>query len=407
MIPHHTHLENDSQSVLRDFPLAGRDIAKRANVSFLPQISSADSTETIHVGLYEALLGKGTDGVIEKLKEYADERRRLTVGLRDKVKLQTAIYDEALASKKIVGADAGRNGTNYRFAFVPLYGAVAVLIDNWKLTEEPICASGVPDIWPTEKDPDRRESLLHMALEYHVARKAVEQWHPNYVIFDGGLVLNPRLHTKRGDAKKYHQDFVFTVLTALSFLDTCKKEGVNVVGFVKRTQMSRLYSVFDIPPMRDSIFLNPLMELGEYTAPLLIKNLVTNTYHHFAEEFGLSEDLVDMYTGYIKTCHAPPYRIEVPLFCLNRIKEIASILLTMADPEGIPYPVHEADQYTKISSPTSNIHTLVLYSKALDLVKKGLLDPTDLDLLILQYGEQWSLRESEFWEELGKVGGRG
>ena len=114
-----------------------------------------------------------------------------------------------------------------------------------------------------------------------------------------------------------------------------------------------------------------------------------------------------MYTGYIKTCHAPPYRIEVPLFCLNKMKELASILLTMADPQGIPYPIHEADQCTQISRPTSNIHTLVLYSKALDLVKEGVLDPADLDLLILQYGEQWSLRETECWEELGQVGGRG
>lgn len=407
MIPHHTHSENNSQSVLRDFHFTGRAIGKRADMSFFSQIFNVESTGTIHVGLYEALLGKGTDGVLEKLKDYAKERRRLTVELRDKVKLHTAIYDEASASKRIVGADAGRNGTNYRFAFVPLYGAVAVLVDNWKITEEPICASGAPDIWPTEWDPDRRESLLHMALEYHVARKAVEQWHPEYIIFDGGLVLNPRLHTKHGDSNEYHQDFVFTVLTALSFLDTCKKEGVTVVGFVKRTQMSRLHSVFDLPPMRDSFFLNPLMKLGEYTDPFQMKNLVTNTYQCVAEDFGIGKELVDMYTGYIKTCHAPPYRIEVPRFCLNRMKEMSSILFTMADPEGIPYPVHEADQYTKISRPTSNIHTLVLYSKALDLVKEGLLDPADLDLLILQYGEQWSLRETEFWEELGQVGGRG
>ena len=407
MIPHHTHLENNSQALLRDFPLTGRAIGKRANMNFLPKIFNFEGTETVHVGLYEALLGKGTDGVLEKLKDYASERRRLNVELRNKVKLQKAIYDEASASKRIVGADAGRNGTNYRFAFVPLYGAVAVLVDNWKIIEEPICVSGAPDIWPTERDPDRRESLLHMALEYHVARRAVEQWHPDYIVFDGGLVLNPRLHTKRGDSTEYRQDFVFTVLTALSFLDTCKKEGVNVVGFVKRTQMSRLYSVFGTPPMRDSVFLNPLMELGDYTDLFLIKNLVTNTYQRLAEEFGLGKDLVDMYTGYIKTCQAPPYRIEVPLFCLNNMKEIASMLLTMADPEGIPYPIHEADQYTKISRPTSNIHTLVLYSKALDFVRKGLLDPADLDLLILQYGEQWSLRETEFWEELGQVGGRG
>jgi len=392
MMSHHTQQENSSQSILRDFRL-----------DFLSQVFSKEATESIHSDLYEALLGRGTDGILEKLRGYAEQRRKLNGQLRSRVKLHTATYDEKLAAGKIVGADAGRNGTNYRFAYVPLYGAVAILIDNWKITEEPICASGVPDLWPTERDPDRRESLLHMALEYHVARNAVERWRPDYVIFDGGLVLNPRLHTKQGDTREYHQDFIFTLSTALSFLDVCKKHGVNVVGFVKRTQMSQFYRVFKIPPMRDSIFLNPLMGVGEYTDSFQMSNIVTATYRRFTREFGIAEDLAEIYTGYIKTCQAPPYRIEVPKFCLSNIKDIASILFTTADPEGIPYAVHEADRYTKITRPTSNIHTLVLYSKALDLVKKGLLDPADLDLLILQYGERWSLRESDFSEELGRL----
>ncbi|MEM3793993.1 MAG: hypothetical protein QXS76_03690, partial [Candidatus Bathyarchaeia archaeon] len=50
-----------------------------------------------------------------------------------------------------------------------------------------------------------------------------------------------------------------------------------------------------------------------------------------------------------------------------------------------------ADRYTRITRPTSNIHTLVLFSKALDLVRRGEISPEDLDMLLLQYGEGWAL----------------
>jgi hypothetical protein len=406
MIPHHTHIQNVPNSIISDFPSPNLDAVKPLPVELLSQIFTGDSVETIHTGLYHDLIDNGTDGVLEKLKEYAADRRRIVEQLYGRIKVHEAHRDADVASRRIVGADAGRNGTNYRFAFVPIYGAVAILVDNWKITEEPLCAAGAPDVWPTEKDADRRESLLHMALEYHVAKKAVEKWSPAYLFFDGGLVLNPRLHIKFGGSDEYRRDFIFTVITALSLLETCKRHGVGIVGFVKRTQMNHFYNVCNITPIRDTILLNSLMKTGEYIDTFLMKNMVTKTYQQFAHKFELDESTVEIHSSYIKTSQTPPYRIEIPLFCLDKIEEITSILLTMADPEGIPYPVHEADRYTKITKPTSNIHALLLYTKALELVKKGQLDPADLDLFILQYGEQWSLHESESWGELGREGGR-
>jgi len=406
LIPHHTHIQNVPNSIISDFPSPNLEAVKQLPVEFLSQVFTAESAETIHVGLYHDLIDNGTDGVLEKLKEYAADRRKIVEQLHGRIKLHTAPRGADVASGRIVGADAGRNGTNYRFAFVPIYGAVAVLVDNWKIIEEPLCASGAPDVWPTEKDADRRESLLHMALEYHVAKKAVEKWSPAYLFFDGGLVLNPRLHIKFGDSDEYRGDFIFTVITALSLLETCKKRGVGVVGFVKRTQMNHFCRVLNITPIRDAILLNSIMKTGEYITPFAMKNTVTKTYQRFAQKLELGESIAEIYSSYIKTGQTPPYRIEVPFFCLNKIEEIASVLLTMADPEGIPYPVHEADRYTKITKPTSNIHALLLYTKALDLVKRGQLDPADLDLFILQYGEQWSLHESKFWGELSRKGGR-
>ncbi|MBS7634622.1 hypothetical protein KEJ34_03880, partial [Candidatus Bathyarchaeota archaeon] len=50
---------------------------------------------------------------------------------------------------------------------------------------------------------------------------------------------------------------------------------------------------------------------------------------------------------------------------------------------------------TRITTSISNIRTLMIYSKALDLVRNGEMKPEDLNLLALQHGEQWVLRDGE------------
>ena len=347
--------------------------------------------EMPYIKLYQELIDKGTELLLDRLRRYRKEIHRLIDDLRGRVKVYKAMYDEdGPASSRIVGVDAGRNGTEYKFAYIPLYGAVAVLVENWSIVEEPLCVTGPPDLWTSEVDPDKRESLLHMALEYYVASKAVERWKPDYLLLDGGIVLNPRLYPGFKTSPQYEGDFYFTVITVLELLENCRKFKVPVLGFVKRTHMSFYTSYTKNPQIRDSILMNFILREGEYSEPFRVENEITQSYKAVAEDLGYSSTLPVIYSSYVKT-GSMPFRVEIPLFCLDKIEELMSIVWTMAGLNGIPYPIHEADRLSRITRPTSNVHSLVLYSKALELVKRGEMELKDLDLLLLEYGESWVL----------------
>jgi len=405
MLSHRTKksIPVSSISVFPDAPSEARPPVQlnRLIGDYYSRLFEVDAKDTQYPLLYDRLIEDGTDGVLERFQEYARQRKTVLEELRAKVSLHTATYDkDGEASGRVVGVDAGRNGTDYRFAYVPLYGAVALMVEDWRVVEEPLCAACQPEVWPAERDPQRRESLLHMALEFYVAKRSVELWSPDYLVFDGGLVLNPVLHPRREDSGDYKRDFAFAVFSVLDLLEACRRLGVSVAGFVKRTKMSHLHRVLGFPPTRDTALLSPVMKAGQYTEPFLVRNLVVRSYENFADGFNEGGELTRIYTSYIKTGPTTPFRIEVPSFCARNLGEIASVLFTMADPVGIPYPVHEADRYTRITRPTANMHTLVLFAKALDLVKKGDLDPTDLDMLALQYGESWSLKDEDYLADL-------
>jgi len=55
----------------------------------------------------------------------------------------------------------------------------------------------------------------------------------------------------------------------------------------------------------------------------------------------------------------------------------------------------------------SNLRSLMLFSKALDLVDKGEMEPEDLNLLALQYGEPWTLREEGYFQDVERIQEKG
>jgi hypothetical protein len=367
------------------------------NVSSSTNNSKEDSQSLLwlkempYVKLYQELVDTGTELLLSRLKTYRREVYKLVEEVKDRLKIYKAVYDKnGPASSRVVGVDAGRNGTEYKFAYIPLYGAIAVLVENWGIVDEPLCVTGPPDIWTSELDPDRRESLLHMALEYHVAARAVEKWKPDYLLLDGGIVLNPKLYPGFQASPQYEGDFYFTVITVLELLNTCRMLQVPVLGFVKRTHMNFYSSSMRNSQIRDSTLMNFILKDGEYSEPFRVENVVTESYRTVAENLRYGGDLPVIYSSYIKT-GSTPFRVEVPMFCLNKLEELMSIVYTMASFDGVPYPIHEADRLSRITRPTSNIHSLVLYSKALELVESGEMELKDLDLLLLEYGESWTL----------------
>jgi hypothetical protein len=376
-----------------------RRIPSEAREFFLKAFSE-QAEETLYPDLYTKLLDEGTDRVVELFKQTAQDRKKAAAKFREKIPLQGAEQAEELAAKTTIGTDAGNNGCDLRFAYLPLYGSVAVPIRNWSIFEDPLCVPGKPEIWPDEPQPRRRESLLTFKVQFEATVNAIDRWNPDYVLFDGPLILNSRFRQWNA-TKGYTKDFEESLVTALRMLSLSYERDIPLIGFVKRTRSTYYCKQLGVRQIfRDTAFLSPILRIGEYTPAYRRRGSMANLYVDRAEKIGLPQKAAEIHSYYVRTATAPPYRVELPAYCLDRIQELSCLLLTMAEENGIPYPIYEANQYTRMSRKTSNIRALMVLSKALDLVNKGELKGSDLDMLALQHGEPWALYESEFWEQV-------
>ncbi|MEM2129546.1 MAG: DNA double-strand break repair nuclease NurA, partial [Candidatus Bathyarchaeia archaeon] len=175
-----------------------------------------------------------------------------------------------------------------------------------------------------------------------------------------------------------------------------------IVGFAKRTRMNQVCRSFGNSRMRDTALMDLILNLGEYTEPEAkpTKGYVIDNYREKAAEFGVPDQIIqkitNFYSSYIRTGLTTPYRLEIPEYCLDRLEEIGTVLYTTSEEEtGIPFAINEADRLTKITTSVSNIRTLMIYAKALELVEKGEMDSKDLTMLALQHGEPWIIDGKE------------
>lgn len=369
---------------------------------FLPILSEAEH-ETIHPDLYSELIDGGTDIIIQRLKDYNERRKNLLRDLRGKIAIKRFAQDERAAHLRTVASDAGNNGADFRSAFIPLYASAAICAEGWTIIDEPIYRAGEPQIWPDEFRSHERESLLASKLQFEVTLEAIERWNPRCALLDGPLLINFwLLPSIFGSTREYEEDFESTIDRLISLLLTCYERDIPVVGFVKRTRMNDICTELGAPKMRDTALLDLVLNLGEYTVPKPIsnRNIVLNKYRESCRRMGIpenyAEDFLSIYFSYVKTGFTTPFRIEMPKYCLDRLDEVGALIFTTSEEEnGIPFIINEVDNITKITTAVSNIRTLMIYSKALDLVRSGELSPEDLNLLALQHGEPWALRDGE------------
>jgi len=327
----------------------------------------------------------------------------LLKSLRGRIEVRRLVQDEDIASLRVVASDAGNNGADFRSAFIPLYASAAISAEGWKIIDDPIFRVGDPEIWPDEFRSHDRESLLASKIQFEVTAEAIEIWKPKYVLLDGSLLVNfwllPSLF---GSTREYEEDFNSTVTRSVELLLKCYEEDIPIAGFVKRTRMNDICAEVGVPKMRDTALLDLLLNLGEYTAPRPIsaRNPVIDRYRRVCQNMGVPEgqidDILGIHFSYIKTGLTTPFRLEIPRYCLNSLDEVGTLIFTTSEEEsGIPFVINEVDNITRITATTSNIRTLMIYSKMLDLVKRGEMAPEDMNLLALQYGESWVLRDGE------------
>jgi hypothetical protein len=363
---------------------------------------SGPEPETLHADLYQRLIDDGTDEIIKQLKAYNQNRKELAQKTRETIKVKKLKQDEKAASIRVVASDAGYNGVDLRSAYLPLYASAAVVTEGWTITDEPDYKAGDPDVWSDEFRPQDRESLLATKIQYEITEEAVEHWEPKLVIFDGTLAMHFLMLPSAGFSKDYRRDADETLRSAVSLLQTCYMRGIPIVGFAKRTRMTQICRSLGESKMRDTALLDLVLNLGDCTEPEAkpTRGYVINNYRKKAEEFGVPASTIpkitNFYSSYIRTGLTTPFRLEVPEYCLDRLEEIGTVLYTTSEEEnGMPFAICEADRLTKVTTSVSNIRTLMIYSKALDLVEKGEMDMKDLTMLALQHGEPWAINDGE------------
>jgi len=364
---------------------------------------SGPEPETLHADLYRMLIDEGTDIIVQQLKEYNRRRKKLLNKIRGEIEVRRLERNEKIAKLQVVASDAGNNGVDLRSAFIPLYASTALTAEGWNIIEEPIFRAGKPDVWADEFRTQQRESMLAFKIQCEVTEEAVERWKPKLVLLDGSLLLNFWLLPPPDSTRDYIHDFKEALLCSVGLLHYCYSMDIPIVGFVKRTRINHVCRRFDVPKLRDTALMDLILRLGEYTLPEdePMKGRIINSYRKKAEELGIPNreivEFTSIYSSYIRTGLTTPFRLEIPKYCLDRLEEICTLLFTTSEEEnGIPFSISEADRLTKVTTSISNIRTLMIYSKALDLVRKGEMDMHDLNLLALQHGEPWTLNDGKY-----------
>src|SRR5436190_1605868 len=253
--------------------------------------------EMVHPDLYRKILDEGTDEILQNIKKYNDERKKLIRHLEKSLTVKQAEKDAVLAERTlVVGCDAGNNGVDLRSAFAPLYASVALPVQGWHITDEPITIAGESELWAGEFRPEERESMMSMKVQFDVTRQAVEKWKPKLVLFDGPLLLHHGLMPSLEATNEYWDGFKATARSAIQLLHTCRKRKVAIAGFVKRTRLNRLgESLRDVSPnaeyIRDTALLDLVLRLGQYTLleTRTPRGGIVNQYTEAAETMNLGE----------------------------------------------------------------------------------------------------------------------
>jgi len=363
-------------------------------------IFTGPEPETLHPDLYQRLIDEGTDTIIEYLKEYNEIRKSIIPRVKEKVEIRKLKRDDEAASMRVVASDAGNNGVDLRSAFAPLYASTGLAAEGWTIIDEPIFRAGEAEIWSDEFKAQDREALLASNIQLEITEEAVERWNPKLVIYDGTLVIHFWLLPSSSSTREYSQNLNETLIKSIGLLHTCYERDIPIVGFVKRTRLNHVCRKFGMPKLRDTALFDLILRLGECTVPDSepMQGEVVDHYKDKARELGIPDSkigkITNFYSSYIRTGLTTPFRLEVPEYCVDRLEDIGTVIFTTSEEEsGIPFSINEADRLTRVTTSISNIRTLMLYSKALDLVKKGEMNPEDLNLLALQHGEHWVLRD--------------
>lgn len=255
-----------------------------------------------------------------------------------------------LEGKRITGVDGSHNGKELAGFYFGVAVAMAYTSD-WRVISDPSpifegdlfrLNSIFGDLWL---------SLQDVHFVFTVAKRAVEERRPDWLIVDGPLLLYPSLiprsifFSEEEEISGMDLDRLESYRTALyrctdavlEFFRACRERRVNVMGLVKRVRSS----LFDRSGRRrDASILQKHLGYGQMTQAVAPgKHPSLRLYAKRAKEGGFEAEVgwEDFFkVVYLRSSRVkPPVRLEVPYWVDPR--QAAEAVLALSDPiSGVP-----------------------------------------------------------------------
>jgi len=265
------------------------------------------------------------------------------------VKERLSFYsvDRETAYKRVAGADAGSQRVPVASRW---FAVIAALVYQLPSAERyftdpetiklPYSFSG--DKFHEIVSVRREAKLFETSAEFVMNRGAVD-----LILVDGPLAFGNWWANKGEERDR------FTLISSINLLlSLCALESVAVAGVVKRTTARYLIHHLGLQQrtsLSDAFVLLQTLKPGERTDIFSPGDALKRTVR--SAPF---MDLIDhpIYSFYMRSSSnylVPPIRIDVPVFMLDRVDDIAGYCYSTAVRDGIPLPVVKADEEVRVT----------------------------------------------------------
>jgi hypothetical protein len=281
---------------------------------------------------------------------------------------------------RTVAVDAGYNGVETAAGFRPVVIAVAAMFRGARKETEPIAATmEVPDIYMDEEEGRRISSIVGFYLQFRLAREFLSS--ADAVLLDGPLNMGFS-HLMR----RFSRDGVKLAEMAgselVSLLSEARSFGIPVLGVVKRIRSSVLSRKLKLSGLSDLAVSDAFLSRGEYTEPIKA-DWMWDDIVLWSRLVNVDPAGLEIYSSFAKLGRKP-IRIDMPEYCVDRAEELLSHLANISTPDsGIPLPITAVDRLSKVGDEVYRM----FYMRTMSRVAKELGDPTVIQFLSPQYGE--------------------
>jgi len=205
--------------------------------------------------------------------------------------------------------------------------------------------------FPYTTSGERFRSIVNVRREaklFETARRFLGGGHGvDLLLVDGPLALSNwwNIAGRETDRKRL-------VDAVNDLLDTCKDEGVVAAGVVKRPSARHLVyrlGLQDETDLPDAFLLLQTLRPGERTDIFSPRSTLGSNLRSSSFMDLVDYPIYSFYGRFSREWSMPPIRVDVPVFCLSYLEDVADYCYGSSIWDGIPLPIVRADEEVRIS----------------------------------------------------------